>query len=123
MLSKINYCQTNILAVTASVHYSIPMCKSIIIERSIYYNILLLCSTIITVLYIYPLQANELNNANLSPDERAMKLNNVIDDLINVTQPIKNSLDSPSLESIIRSLTAVTTTLENTHSSDEVKWP
>lgn len=64
-----------------------------------------------------------MNNANLSPDERAMKLNNVIDDLINVTQPIKNSLDSPSLESIIRSLTAVTTTLENTHSSDEVKWP
>ena len=67
------------------------------------------------------LQANFLiNNGNLTNKERLTIVRDIIEELINVS---KISLMPPSLQRIIRSLSAITETLNNINSPDMVSRP
>ena len=57
------------------------------------------------------------NNSNLSNEGRLDIVRDIVEELINISKP---SLMPPSLESIIRSLSAITETLDKINSTDVV---
>ena len=59
-------------------------------------------------------------NGNLTIKERTKIINDVVAELISITEPTNHSLVPPSLQSIIRTLDSVTDTLEETNSANEV---